>query len=216
MVSLTASLSKWMQAILDKEEAMLWQHVTLQSSKHITSSSFRPKALFQAEYDRIDSENRTVRCERYGFAPLAHGSKRRRLFFGSMIADDSFEVIRAHAAEVFGVYHVVALVESNTTHANTPREMRFVNETNPGMRLLQSGIFGPSMRVVVRSFLENAHGQIQMERERIQQEDILKEWKQAGMTPEDIGIMSDLDEVFIRDFLRAAQECDIPQFWSTG
>jgi hypothetical protein len=97
-----------------------------------TNSSFRPPALFQAEYDRIDSEDRAIRCQRYGFAPLKNGH--RRLFFGSMIADDSFQVIRAHAAEAYDVYHVVALVESNMTHMNTPRPMRFVKKRNQSRR----------------------------------------------------------------------------------
>jgi hypothetical protein len=36
-------------------------------------------------------------------------------------------------------------------------------------------------------------------------------WKEAGMTPEDVGVVADIDEVFSRDFLRAVQTCDFPE-----
>ena len=49
-------------------------------------------------------------------------------------------------------------------------------------------------------------------REHLQRQAILKVWKENGMTTQDIGFISDVDEVFTRDFLLAAQTCDIPQF----
>ena len=35
-------------------------------------------------------------------------------------------------------------------------------------------------------------------------------WKELGMQPNDVGIISDIDEVFTRDFLLAIQTCDVP------
>jgi hypothetical protein len=49
-----------------------------------------------------------------------------------------------------------------------------------------------------------------MDRESEQRNPIVKRWKDAGMIPEDVGIMSDSDEFFSRDFLRAVQTCDFP------
>ena len=48
--------------------------------------------------------------------------------------------------------------------------------------------------------------------EHMQRQAILKVWKENGMTEKDIGIVGDPDEVFTRDFLLAAQTCDIPHF----
>ena len=48
--------------------------------------------------------------------------------------------------------------------------------------------------------------------EQLQREAILQRWKHNGMTPDDVGILSDTDETFTRDFLRALQTCDVPEF----
>ena len=42
-------------------------------------------------------------------------------------------------------------------------------------------------------------------RENVQRQHILGLWRAAGMGPADVGILSDMDEVFTRDFLRALQ-----------
>ena len=48
--------------------------------------------------------------------------------------------------------------------------------------------------------------------EMLQREAILQRWKHNGMTPDDVGILSDTDETFTRDFLLALQTCDVPEF----
>lgn len=48
--------------------------------------------------------------------------------------------------------------------------------------------------------------------EKLQKEGIIQRWKMSGMKPDDVAIISDLDETFTRDFLRALQVCDIPEF----
>ena len=41
---------------------------------------------------------------------------------------------------------------------------------------------------------------------------IIKRWKQNGMTHEDFGYLSDVDEVYTRDYIRAMQICDVKEF----
>jgi hypothetical protein len=64
-------------------------------------------------------------------------------------------------------------------------------------------------------WLDEAPDAISSTREYIQRESILYRWKQQGMRPDDVGVVGDIDEVFSRDFLRASQVCNIPQFQET-
>eukprot|EP00551_Chaetoceros_affinis_P010209 CAMPEP_0203679208 /NCGR_PEP_ID=MMETSP0090-20130426/34795_1 /ASSEMBLY_ACC=CAM_ASM_001088 /TAXON_ID=426623 /ORGANISM="Chaetoceros affinis, Strain CCMP159" /LENGTH=139 /DNA_ID=CAMNT_0050546757 /DNA_START=121 /DNA_END=537 /DNA_ORIENTATION=- len=74
------------------------------------------------------------RCHRFGFDYNPARTSRRRIFFGSNIADDSWHPIAVHAAEAYGLYHTVAFIESNITTAETKkaavsRKLRFVPST---------------------------------------------------------------------------------------
>ena len=117
--------------------------------------------------------------------------------------------------EAFGVYHVVAFVESNQTHGREgTRDFRMFPGSSE-LNLLQSGMFGPSTPVSVDQYVNHELARkikagflIQ----HVQRDKILEIWKEQGMTSADIGILSDADEVFSRDFLRAMQICDVPRF----
>ncbi len=138
-------------------------------------------------------------------------------FFGSSIADDSWHTIGAHAGEVYGLYHTVAFIESNTTTVMTKRETNF-DEGSLNLRVLQSGIFGPKTKVAVDFYVniigpeQGTNDMVNLQRENLQRGHILKRWKENGMGPDDIGIVSDIDEMFTCDFLLALQTCDVPQF----
>jgi hypothetical protein len=167
----------------------------------------------------IDIAAESERCKRYGFEYNSTQKTRRRIFFGSLIADDSWHAILAHAAEVHGLYHTVSFVESNSTLSmdkSQSRKTRFHAGSTELRALQESGIFGPSTKVDVDIYIDHPedrkdeplwNGVEMMQRNRI-----TRMWKQNGMTENDIGILSDLDEVFSRDFLFAAQSCDIPEF----
>lgn len=166
--------------------------------------------------------NHTVeyeRCQRYGltYSPMALPGKgkparRRRIFFGSLIADDTWHSIGAHAAEVYGLYHTAVFIESNLTQMLTPREMRFEAGSLNHELLVSSGIFGAKTRVSVDSFDNRDWNLRELIRENVQRSLILKTWRRNGMTKDDIGIVSDVDEFFTRDFLLAAMTCDVPEF----
>jgi hypothetical protein len=179
-------------------------------------SRYEIDPVFQQEYDRIDNEDPIIKCARYGFTYNATNNatiapKKRRIFFGGLISDDSFDVVRAHAAEAYGLYHLVSLTESNGTFAATPRELRFAPGT-AGHDLLRSGIFGPTTAIHVNLFLGDAGGALRMEREHMQRDTIIEAWVTGGMGVDDIGLVADVDETFSRDFLLASQMCDIPEF----
>ncbi len=158
------------------------------------------------------------RCKRFGFPYDDTRKTRRRIFFGSLIADDSWHTILAHAIESYDLYHTVALIESNRTinaHKAFFRK-RIYESKSIELKALKSGIFGSATKVTVKFHVDNP-----AERESLyiwngveyqQREGIVEIWKQNGMTKDDIGIVADIDEFFSRDFLLAAQTCDIPEF----
>ena len=201
----------------DKEVRATTTMTTLEDTTLVQMhpSPYQVHPLFQAEYDRIDNEDPIIKCERYGFTYNSTNTtiapKKRRIFFGSLVADDNYDVVRAHAIETYGLYHLVSLTESNGTFAATPRELRFAPGTE-GYDLLKTGVFGPSTAVHVNLFLGDAFGEKLMRREHIQRDTVIDAWIEGGMRADDIGIVADVDETFSRDFLLAAQTCDIPVF----
>ena len=168
--------------------------------------------------DEVDTIIETKRCQKY-FAYINHTKhfsdykkrKRRRLYLGSLIADDTWHALGALAMETYGVYTAVVFVESNRTQTGTPRKRRFINGTVDHRILVESNLFGPNTKVMVDQFsfegeLDGGH----LIREQMQRSSIIDMWKTLGMTPDDIGVLTDADETPTRDFLRAAQSCDMP------
>jgi Glycosyltransferase family 17 len=167
--------------------------------------------LYRNEHKKVDNDDGNQRCARYGLK-LFNGTKPRRIFFGATIADENWEVFLIHAIEAYDIYHVVALVESNTTFMNTPRDLRFYNKNADAYNLLLSSeLFGPKTQMFLDPWLVDFPDLTGLTRESEQRNEILKRWKEQGMTPDDLGILSDIDEVFSRDFLRAVQTCDFPE-----
>lgn len=126
-----------------------------------------------------------------------------------MVADENWQVHLIHAMEVYDIYHLAVFAESNTTHVASPRPLRY-KDSNKGDLLTHSALFGPKTQVYIDYWLEDRQDLKWMDRESEQRNPIVKRWKDAGMLPEDVGIMSDADEFFSRDFLRAVQTCDFP------
>jgi hypothetical protein len=171
--------------------------------------SFHIDDFYRDLHQRIDLTPPNERCAAFGLEPHNEPAP-RRIFFGSMVADENMDILRVNAIEAHGVYEVMALVESNTTHMATPRKMRF--RDTPKAELLQySNMFGNQTRVIIDYWLEDMPDLLAMDREVEQRRTIVKIWIEAGMTERDIALMADLDEVVSRDFLRALQVCDFPQ-----
>jgi hypothetical protein len=154
---------------------------------------------------QVDEDNHTERCRRYGYyynntAP----PKRRRIFYGANIANEPWEIFEIVAAEAYGIFEGMVFVESNRTQNSVPRPLQRI-----GHAAVLSRLFGIA-NVQVRTFV-NEHFNIHLvglDRENAQRYEILKGWKEMGMTAHDVGYIADPDETFSRDFLRAAQVCD--------
>ncbi|KAL7469198.1 hypothetical protein ACHAXS_009455, partial [Conticribra weissflogii] len=168
--------------------------------------------------DEIDPVTEADRCRKYfpdsrqDSEPYRANVKRRRVFLGSLIADDSWHTLGAIAMETYGIYASVVFVESNRTQTGAARELRFANGTIERKILVESDLFGPDTAVHVDHFFYE--GDVDgggLIREHRQRDVIFKAWKRLGMRDEDVGILSDADETPTRDFLRAMQVCDIPQ-----
>jgi hypothetical protein len=174
------------------------------------SNRFTVHPSVQKIYDEIDNDAPQTRCARYGFQYKPRDTP-RRIFFGSLIADESLDTLRIHATEVYGIYETVSFVESNLTQTMTKRPLRYTKGA-PRRQFIESGVFGSSTRVNVDFFFNDTLDVSPLLRERIQRGLIIERWKKNGMKPDDIGIIADVDESWSRDFLRAAQLCDIPVF----
>jgi hypothetical protein len=184
--------------------------------KEIKIPKFIIDAIYQKEQDRIDYNiTDEYRCQQYGVNVLpVHERNKKRIFFGSMLANENSDIIKAHAIEVYNMYHVISFVESNTTHFNTPRPMNYYPlESKNAKQLIDSELFGTSTKtnVFIDYWLEDQPELLYMQREVEQRNTIWKRWITQGMQPNDIGIMADLDEIVSRDFLHSLQVCDYPK-----
>ena len=184
-----------------------------------------PSLLAKLDDDTIDQNVERERCQEYGFAYDESRTTRRRLFFGSMIADEAFSVLQTVATEARDVFHTVAFIESNTTGAFVPRDWRFPPQSN--RRRMLGTLYGNSTTVTVdyyisgnetMSFIQKLHlpgtsqAYKQMLFEHQIRQQVLERWGRNGMKPEDVAVFADADEMFTRDFLRALQICDIAEF----
>ena len=181
----------------------------------LLENALRPRPVWDEAIDPVVEHER---CKQYfpdnndNKGLYTANQKRRRIFLGSLIADDSWHTLAAIAMESYGIYTAVVFVESNRTQTGDARTLRFVNGTVDHQVLAESNLFGPNTAVHMDQFF--FEGEIDgggLIREHRQRDAIFKLWKQAGMTDEDVGVLSDADETPSRDFLRAIQICDIPQ-----
>ena len=190
----------------------------------LLKAATEPRLVFD---EAIDIVTERSRCERYNLTlPLL--PKRRRIFWGSLIADDSWHAIAMIAMESYGIFHTAAFVESNRTQNFSSRKLRFPPGSKMKAFLQSGGLFGPSSysysssstssnmssatKVSVDYFVNENNSSKGLDREQEQRALILQRWKANGMTGDDIGYLSDTDESFSRDFIRAMQICDVPAF----
>lgn len=168
------------------------------------------------DHDHDDGEDMKERCERYGFQVSTQ--PKRRIFWGSLIADDSWHVVAFAAMEYHGLFDTISFIESNTTQSEYLRTMRFPEGSQRKRLLTDPKLWGSNTRVHVDYFYSNSSEYYKgkaLLRENDQRDRIFERWKQNGMTHRDIGFISDVDEVATRDFLLALQGCHVPEFFPT-
>ena len=181
-----------------------------------------PEQRGMLDDEAIDVDRERERCARYNFELLNETHpKRRRLFAGWLVGDDSLEVLKAVSTEAYNVFHMVSYVEAFRAHNLSPRRMRYYDPEKPSddlNMLLQ--LFGPNTKVSVDYYNTSMHEQYaagepfhgELFMDYVQREGNTYRWALNGMRPDDVGIIGDADEVFTRDFLRAMQICDVPEF----
>ena len=173
----------------------------------------RKQEVHDIEIDPVIEEER---CKRYMYTlNTSRPLKRRRIFWGSLLADDSWHVLAMNAMESHGILHTAAFVESNTTQSLRNRTLRFLPDSVRTQLLQSPLLWGSTTKVHVDYYLKDADPFFEKRglwRENDQRDRILQRWKENGMRPDDIGYLSDVDEFATRDFLRALQICDIPSF----
>jgi hypothetical protein len=189
----------------------------------------------------IDVDKEKERCARYNFRINNETHpKRRRLFLGALIGDDSskfpqsdrtsmiavviahrllficiVEVLQAVAMEVYDVFHTVSFIEGNTAHDLSPRHWKYYDPKQPSDRLnTLYQMFGPKSKVSV-DYYNTTVTQLpgdELFMDYVQREGNTFRWALNGMREDDVAIMRDADEIFTRDFLRAMQICDVAEF----
>jgi Glycosyltransferase family 17 len=166
--------------------------------------STRDPSFFRALETEIDEVDHTTRCARYRATYNTTHPTSRRIFYGSLVADEPWEVMEIVAAESYGIYQGMVFVEGNRTQNFTPRPFRRLHH---GPTL--ANLFGvPKSHVHVRAFVNEDPKLTELSREHAQRAEIVRGWKELGMQPDDVGLLADADETFSRDFLRAVQVCD--------
>lgn len=172
--------------------------------------SQKPDSFFKELQDEIDNDSLEARCHRYGFAMTPPNNKTlpklpRRIFFGSLLAEEPWELLQITATETYGIFEAMVFVEGNRTQMFYPREFK---RTNKKHTTKMQNMFGMNPgRLQIRQYVNENPNQDWLWREHLQRQEILRGWKDLGMTHDDIGYITDADETFSRDFLRAVQQC---------
>jgi len=170
------------------------------ASRGIQSS--KPEFYFKELQRAIDIDDNDTRCRRYDYVFNATTPKKRRLFYGALVADEPWELFSIVAAETYGMFAAMVFVEGNRTQNLSPRKFQRLHST----RTMQT-LFGTE-QLQIRPFVDENTALRGLAREHAQRAEILRGWKELGMTPDDVGILVDADETFTRDFLHAVQVCD--------
>jgi Glycosyltransferase family 17 len=165
-------------------------------------------AFFRQLQQEIDDRDPAQRCREYGWQYNPSKHIHRRIFFGALIADETWELLDIISTETYGIFTGAVFVESNRTHIFTPRPFRHLHDTDPLQQMFHT-------TVQIRTFTPQDEWDRSLDAhyEDAQRQEILHGWKELGMRPDDVGLLSDTDELFTRDFLRAVQTCDeVPYF----
>ena len=132
----------------------------------------------------IDNADNVARCIRYHGYYNRTNPRKRKIFYGALTSSEPWELYEITSTEGYGLYSGVVLVEGNRTQNFTPRKFMRLNHTNT-FRLL----FGTN-NVQIRSFVNEDHKLLNLHREHEQRSEILKGWKELGMTGDDVGLLA--------------------------
>jgi hypothetical protein len=158
-----------------------------------------------AEHTKIDVFDNVQRCRRYGYAYTAALERQRRIFYGAILEDEPWELLEILAAESYGTFEAMVFLEPSRDRYAQPRTLLRLEAT----AILQQ-MFGIANIRVIPYVNDDTSitGDLRADTAR---EDIVKGWKDMGMTVDDVGYMSNIDDIFARDYIRAIQHCELPE-----
>lgn len=164
-----------------------------------------PFESFIEKHKEIDEFDNTQRCRRYGYSFSASQERNRRIFYGAVMQDEPWELFEILSAESYGLFEAMVFMEPDRDFYGEPREPLRLEAT----ALLQS-MFGVDKVRVIRysNDDESVKGDLLHDMAR---EEIVKAWKDMGMMVDDVGYMSNIDDIFARDFIKAIQHCELPE-----
>jgi len=184
--------------------------------------SEKRQSFFRAIQEEIDNQDLDTRCQRYGFLqqpanddlvnpnetqsavmlemlqqyasiPISIPKTPRRIFYGSLLADEPHELLEIIAAETYGIFAGMVFVESNRTQTGHKRKIT----RKPKHIQKFKELFG-TPQIQFRRYVNEEDKLLFMAREHRQRQEILKGWREMGMRPDDIGYITDADETFTR------------------
>ncbi|KAG7371240.1 glycosyltransferase family 17 protein [Nitzschia inconspicua] len=176
--------------------------------------STKPKSFFKRFQQDIDNFEMEERCHRYGFSMKAKDGQperpNRRIYYGALIADEPWELLDIIATETHGIFEGMVFVESNRTQMLFERPIKRANKQKYIDQFKE--MFGVE-KLQIREYANEESTATGLVRENNQRAEILKGWKELGMTKDDVGYIADMDESFTRDFLRAVQQCPYVEYF---
>ena len=165
-----------------------------------------PFETYVEKHKEMDAQAHSMRCRRFGMSFSEAQKRQRRVFFGTILMDEPWEVLEILAAEYYGLLHTMVFVEPTRDVYGKPRTPLRLQAT----QVLKS-MFGVENIRIVKFDVddEKVKGDLLLDTARNR---IVKEWIDMGMTGEDLALMSGVDEVFARDYITAIIYCESPEF----
>lgn len=162
-----------------------------------------PFETYFEKHKAIDEFDNTQRCRRYGYSFSKGQERNRRIFYGAVMADEPWELFEILCAESYGIFQAIVFVEPDHDIYGNPREPLRLEATE-----VLKAMLGVDEVRILRYSNDKAKGDLLYDLAR---EEIVKEWKKLGMTVTDVGYMSNIDDIFARDYLKAIQHCELPE-----
>mmetsp|Transcript_31384 Transcript_31384/g.66454 ORF Transcript_31384/g.66454 Transcript_31384/m.66454 type:complete len:344 (-) Transcript_31384:339-1370(-) len=183
-------------------------------TSHASGNPIQQKNLRDAGTNNVEVQKET--CKKYdlGFPPENVPHSKRRLFLGCLLADESMEELHAVSTEAYNIFHTVSYIESKIVRLH--RDWKYGLQSESLRKLQQS--FGPQTKVSVDYYLRDLNtttttttDDLGTNNELLREGNYLR-WKMNGMTKDDVAIVADANTTFSKDFLKALQVCELPEF----
>ena len=160
---------------------------------------------YVGKHKEIDDFDNTQRCRRYGYSYSKTGERNRRIFYGAVIQDEPWELFEILSAESYGLLEAMVFVELDRDYYGQPRTPLRLDAGD-----LLKRMFGVDKVRVIKYSNDDPSIKGEMLHDLARNE-VVAVWKDLGMTVDDVGYMSSIDDMFARDYLNAIRHCELPE-----